>query len=419
MENTVSSTFKIPEPNKAGFLSAYGKLAKRAEKLGIPAPEFTMFGPYLEPLSGEENEGRMMNFFYISVSGSAPKLNGWRLAASIDSLPCEDGTRVTFLRTVPGETLPDRFRGEWTGECDHCGFSRTRKNVFVVAHDDGRYTQVGSTCLKDFLGWDNPTDIASWFTWLGDLARVGEDMERYGCSRESQFVSLTEILSTAAAVLDNSPWVSSKAAREREDLTPTHMIVSSRMFRYGHSDQSWREICEEFPIENRHHEEGEAIREWGKTLSGETDYAYNVRALCSAGVAPWRGFALAVSIAYIYRKEQETLRVTQETTLNEHFGSVGSRFKGIILRPNGMRAFEGGYGISHLLTFKTSEGCIAKWFASGDGYLQFTGEGGKLLTDSWFRVDATIKGHEEWKGMKQTMLTRVSVKGEVPSPAAS
>src|SRR5699024_12772450 len=71
----------------------------------------------------------------------------------VDALP--NDTFVVISAPGVDETIDSS--GYTVGTCHHCQINRYRTNTYVVRHDDGTQKFVGSTCLKDFLGWDaNP-----------------------------------------------------------------------------------------------------------------------------------------------------------------------------------------------------------------------------------------------------------------------
>lgn len=87
---------------------------------------------------------------------------------------------------------------------------------------------------------------------------------------------------------------------------------------------------------------------------------------------------------------------TQETY---HFGTVGERveLKAKLTKRNG---FDSMYGVTYLYTFKDAEGHVFIWKTAN--YLEC--QDGSELT-----LKATIKDHSEYKGTKQTQLTRCKV----------
>src|ERR1035437_5142960 len=114
----------------------------------------------------------------VTISGEPPCYDGWTFLASLDFDP-EIGLVVN---TAPGVEKIDRT-GLADGECQHCGTNRYRRHCYLVRNEDGKQMQVGSTCIKDFLGWSaNPVFICTEKI-LDDLGMgIGSspDDERYG-----------------------------------------------------------------------------------------------------------------------------------------------------------------------------------------------------------------------------------------------
>ena len=74
---------------------------------------------------------------------------------------------------------PEAFGTAW---CEHCGLRRRRKATFVVVHvDSGELRQVGSGCLRDFLGGHDPDRACRQAEYLalarGEL-KAAEDTTR-------------------------------------------------------------------------------------------------------------------------------------------------------------------------------------------------------------------------------------------------
>src|SRR5258708_22793012 len=101
----------------------------------------------------------------LIVEGVAPKIAGWSFLAT----PSWDGG-VLVTRTVPGfdgRIDPGSVQDQW---CDHCRTRRERYDTYLVQGQDGERKQVGSTCIKDFLGQAfQPSWVASHGSELDDM----------------------------------------------------------------------------------------------------------------------------------------------------------------------------------------------------------------------------------------------------------
>ena len=88
--------------------------------------------------------------FEVELGGDAPSYNGWSFLATLDW----DEHAGLVTRCAPGvEVVVDRD-ALVAGWCDHCRTTRTRKATYLVRNEEtGVQLQVGSSCIKDFLGW--------------------------------------------------------------------------------------------------------------------------------------------------------------------------------------------------------------------------------------------------------------------------
>ena len=112
-----------------------------------------------------KNQIRMVD---VTVSTEIVKIGGWTPVATL-SFTGSDNRPMIY--EWAGQTLPKEMRKN-TPECQHCNKIRSRKNVYVMVNEDGDYTQVGSSCVRDFIGYD-PKAIAEAEMFQKALRDVG------------------------------------------------------------------------------------------------------------------------------------------------------------------------------------------------------------------------------------------------------
>jgi hypothetical protein len=147
------------------------------------------------------------------VLSGAPSVvvNGWRFVAVIQH---EEGGLVA---AVPGNEGLDlsAYRAA-RATCDHCSTSRNRKDTYLVRNEaTGALKQVGSSCLKDFLGQDPflAAMMAEHLAIIDNLcAEWDGEFERVG---QRTVFPAAEFLAITAAVIRNNGWLSRGAAREK------------------------------------------------------------------------------------------------------------------------------------------------------------------------------------------------------------
>jgi hypothetical protein len=186
-------------------------LNKRAARLGLPAITF------VEVERGTRKVDRYnlgLGVFTdeptvtIEVTGHVPCLpGGWKFVGAIEHLGT--GAADEAINLVHGDD--DRLEA-WrsaAGHCDHCKSKRRRSKTVILESEAGELVQVGSTCLKDFLGYHgDPTVIlkATKDLYDDDFWDLGD------ASGSAQILTLAALAAAAAAIRVNGWW-----ARSNED----------------------------------------------------------------------------------------------------------------------------------------------------------------------------------------------------------
>jgi len=134
--------------------------------------------------------------------------------------------------------------------------------------------------------------------------------------------------------------------------------------------------------------------------SNKNDYIHNLSILFKNGSCDHRSLPLLASAVPTYHRETVKFEEKKELKKSEWFGEVGLRneyeFKLLT-----HRSWENNYGsTTHLNRMVDRNGNIVVWFGS-----KKIGPEGE-----WVRCNATIKKHDEYKEVKNTIVTRVFVK---------
>lgn len=393
-------TFKIPERNLGTLTAALGRLDRRAAKLGVPGLTVT-FGERVEVAHRDEITGvtRVRVHIPVTIAGETPKLAGWTFAATLDHAS-EAGN---VLRAVPGAPeIPVAYR-EVGPSCDHCRLPRARRDTYLVVHDDGRWAQVGSTCLIDFLGED-ATRIAARAEFLAIARTLGEECEGFGGGGSDRVLWVETILTIAAAAVTRLGWTSRKV--ERETSRPsTASDVEHELYGPAHCRDHGKHAL--LPPTETEKAEAVAALEWARGLRAEdrtlSDYEHNLVVATASETTGARNLGLLVSIIPAYRRAVEReLRRRRAAETSIHVGTVGKRevFTATLVH---RIEVEGTWGTSSLHKFLTPEGGRLTWFATKE----------RLDTGTTYRLRATVKRHEEFRGIKETVITRAVVEATI------
>jgi len=156
--------------------------------------------------------------------------------------------------------------------------------------------------------------------------------------------------------------------------------------------------------------DAEAALAWitgDENASPKSDYIHSIRVLALRGWVTWKDFGFACSILTTWRLAVERLdevnrREEARRTAaadSDYVGTVGER-RPFDLRVNSIKELPSDWGVTVLHLMEDREGNRFKWWAS-DKRLD-PNESGEYLN-----VKGTIKAHDEYNGVKETVINRV------------
>ena len=393
-----TTTITIRKGSEQEFLAFVKRQNRRAERLGVQPLTITRLNEHI--VAGSEvihNAGdayandvtRPVNYACVDYKidgGPAITLNGWSFVAVVES--SDAGNLFLGLPDLVN-SVPVAFRTSGS-KCDHCQSVRQRKATYIVKHTDGTFKQVGSTCIKDFLGGES---VAAWefngtiWTVLKDWA--DEDMGSGGM-RSDRAWSLVEMLQMSAAWTEKHGYLSrTKADLECKEATVDAIHEYLMPPAPGVSRQPFPEITP------AHIELAGKVVQWMAVGGDGNGYRDNLKVLAGNGYCTERGLGLAVSSVAAYHRELAKLAENAEDRKSVHIGTVGKRevFEVTVDR---VIVSEGNYGTTGIHLMHDTAGNKLVWFASGSW----------LTAGETVKVKATVKAHDERKGVKQTILSR-------------
>jgi hypothetical protein len=384
----------------AEFIATQAKIARineRAAKRGFTG-RFEVTGERIETFSASDIPGFEVTkvFYETTITGETPRYNGWTFLARVDAI----GDSFT-IAAAPGVERVDRDLVR-PGHCDHCEHNRYRKNTYLVVNEEGEVKNVGSTCIKDFLGWQ------------GNFAFISEDeVERdvfgAGHGGGEMTVTVETVLAAAYAAIRAYGFTSTQGyGRSTADVV--RLIV-------GFNRPTEKERAE-MDVLRQYAEEAQAkaatVRDWilSDDFGGNSGYVDNLKAAVSAGEAGWRQIGLLASgpQAYIRHLETAAEREARQAqwaaekaarqaakASSDYLGEVGDKIevKGTI---SAIRYIAGNYGTTVLYTILSEDGNLVKWFSSREALGEQEGV--------QVHIKGTVKAHDEYRGEKSTVLTR-------------
>lgn len=405
---TDNGTYEFPAYNLETLQEEVNRMNRRAAKLGVEpvvirlVREFEIEKTtYRNGLEIKSTQKRVE----VEVLGETPKFEGWSLVAAIERQ--ENGENL--LRAVPGKTVPEAYRTT-DSHCDHCQSDRRRKEVFILAHEDGRFAQVGRQCIADFLGHGSVDNMVAKATWTFDIDKLcGEaDDENFRTGGGEWRRDITEFLAATCIVIRRLGWVSNKMAREQSNDSQATWSTSNIAWRILTDNSKFmREFVVEKQLrsEERDYELAAAALEWARSqpTTGVEDYLYNLGVACRQNNVNWKSIGIVASAVSAYLRHLdriEELNIQRKKNLErKHVGVIGERQGFANVEIKRLRYFDGDFGVRTMVQFETEEGNVLVWWASKE--LKWK-EGDKL------DITGTVDKHDKYNECPQTLLKRVA-----------
>lgn len=359
------------------------KINARAAKRGFTG-RFDLTG---EPGTVTHN-GAEMAVVKATLTGEAPAYAGWQFLAAVDTVG-----EGFVLRTAPGQDASDIDRDALeAGRCEHCKAARARKYTYLVRNvETGEARQVGSTCVKDFTGWQGR------FVFLSD-EDVAADLEGgFGGGGWAPEFTPASVVAVAWAVTRESGYV--KAGDW--DREPTRAVVASYLVG---TDREAAKLRESLTVDWAKGEE--IVKAVSEGMTGDSDYAQNMRVVLAANFIGSRQWGLAASavVAYARMAEDAAKAKAAPAKVTEYLGAEGQKITatGTVTMA---KVIQGYYGSSVLVVVQTETG-IAKMFTTAAWAWD-------VAPGQQVEVSGTVKAREEFRGERQTVLTRPKAKALV------
>ena len=399
-----ATTYTIPLHNVEAVVAALDKLAKRAARKGLPALVYTL-GEVEEVARPCRRDGESATVQARALTVQTPVLRyqGWRLLATLDFTL---GGGEPLVSAAGDVTVPACYRHA-DNSCDHCKADRRRQLCVVLQHEDGRTTQVGRQCVRDFLGHDAEALVAAHDlahdVALACEAAQDEGWTEVGGYRVRPTWDLHVFLAYVAACIRCGGWVSRKTARAYEEAGGYKLATSDEACGVWFRAQAGKSLDNDPRPTDADRETAGAAIAWGAALEPTSDYEHNLRRIADAGCLRHQHAGVAASLVASYlRHVQQLAERARLAATSTHLGTVGARLVLTLTCVGVPRELESDWGVTSLCTFASADGSVVKWFCSGAPPDWF--EDGSTL-----RLRATIKKHDAWRGVAQTVLSRVTV----------
>lgn len=381
-------TITIPYSKQESVTKKLNKLVKKATKYGNADIKFSFSDPYLSEYTDDRGVKRDVKMTDVTVEGDAPVYEGgWTLLARVELF-----SELNLVHEVPNidHKIDGRFRSHGN-ICEHCNKDRKRNNLYVFGGSDSSQVAVGRSCLHDFMGIDNPQMIverAAFFESIKDIS--DEEFTSYF----AESVSVKEVLVYSAAEIRVNGWTSNANAYEygiesTSDRVKQHLINNPK-FKIEVTDIDRKNAAD--------------TADHFKTmeLTGN-NYIDNLCVIMQESAVGLKLVGILASAITAYNRElaQRAEKENKAENPSIHVGTVGERMRNIVVTmTKEIFIGETQYGSKYLYAFNDVDGNEINWFTGHQDIVA----GDKMI------IDASVKEHKVYNGVKQTIVTRAKIK---------
>ncbi len=426
MENIV---IRIHEDNLPIFNEKLADLNKKFEKKNLPLINCSMEKTEMYHVDEWTKEKTPYTLYVATLSSDFNQTNlsgvDVEFCGVVNLVERNENDKIFTFKNINYSSLLANC------SCDKC-HKKIGRNKYLVFSKVGKEVEtrddlvvLGTSCAKDYF----PFSVESYF---GFLESAFEELGSYdefsgsfgGCS--SHYHTLSAIYCATLACSDNLK------CYEKEGVTKGNVLGwlnNLKMDKYTYYRDVYLMPSNPIPFED--------VISWVKDMLDKSteelrsDFEINARSVFFKtlddgtremrheihekymGIAVYAMFASKQNHDKTVAKkiaEEERAKANAEVT---YFGNVGDKFEHEMTFEK-MFGFETMYGYQYILLFRDEENHVFKWSSSRgtyqcwcktngrDGFLEY--EIGKK-----YILKGTIKAHEEYRNVKQTVITRCKV----------
>lgn len=381
-------TYEIHEDNMERLTKKLANIRNKCNKLNA---EFT-FGELGETYKKVKDEmGRIHTARFITVETSGiVHYENWEFIATI-----EHSSPMNIIRSFRSDVeVPQSY---YTADtlCDHCKTKRVRKDTYILRNKEtGEFKQVGKSCLKEFTHGLSAEEVARYISWFDEVIKGEAPMG--GCK---SYDSVKEVVQYAAEAVRMYGFQKADSYGDTTKAT-----VLQQMHHYG----DWeKRISDGFNPDHEGNEElAEKALKWISEQEEDYNYISNLKAVCNKEYCESRDYGLIVSLIPAYNRAMDRVVKVQKRIIEEqksiHVGSVGERITLTNASLKLLTSWDTQFGYTYMYKLTDENGNIFTWKTGK--WLSNTDDLPETVT-----LKGTVKAHSEFRGVKQTELTRCSV----------
>lgn len=403
MEVAIMNTYFIHEANLERLEKRLTTIRNKCRKHGTSF-SYSLTGN-VEFRDYVDESGETIKVKYIEVAAEGKVEHGpWEFVAVLDHKETGNVIR-NFNRSLE---VPERYR-TCGPTCEHCQKIRSRKDTYIIYNTETEeFKQVGTGCLKEYTDGLDAEEVARYIS-LYDTIIKGEAIS--GSGSFERYHNVKEVLRYAFETVKHFGYEKSEdfyygnADRTTRSRTMDYLAVATGATRYMSQKEIERYRNEMDSVSFNADSQKDRVEEslaWISSQESTNNYISNLKVVCSQDWCTGRDLGILVSLVPTYKRaideeiaKAQRAKEREAEKQSEYLGQVGDKITFTTSKIECIWSGENQFGISYLYKMTDTSGNIIMWS---------TDKG--LDLDDNFNVSCSIKKLEDYKGVKQTWVTR-------------
>lgn len=336
--------------------------------------------------------------------------NNWVFGGSVEpsGVDGKNFVNVDLSGENLGFTVPTRYFSLNHCTCDYCKTNRQRNKTYLVVNQEtGEWKQLGKECLKLFVTGIDIDAIATFESFIKDAEDAANPGDEFFYNKGFKFVKIADALALAYAVYRERGYLATRdSVGNPNDLCNKNIVQRKLAQQYGcNSDflnitNSTRDKIDALTVKADINAAKDAIGDVEQLP--DDPYYNNLKVVVANEYIPLNKLGLLVSIPKaIDRYEEEKRRQEEKEKLaaeSNYLGSVGEKISVNFVSGREVACCETQFVLLHIYEFKDANGNAVVWKSSSSKDIPKSGT-----------VTGTVKAHEEYNGIKQTIILRAKI----------
>lgn len=410
------ATYEIWEGRMETLEKRLNTIMNKCRKHGLNFT-YEVTGEVFRDVKDDKGEFHKMRYVVLEVEGKAV-INGWEWLASI-----ERTDKGNLIHSAKDVKVPRKY---YTSDCycEHCKKNVWRKYVYLVRNTKtGAVKQVGKSCLQEYTHGFSAEAVAAYnslFTGLEE-EEGWEPSGGYGFFSKAEYYDVEEITRFMSETIRHFGFVPKSDEGKRATAYRAEDFYNCANNRRSYFtglrgfDQKWfDEVKHSMEKVGFNANSPEAVKEahdaleWIKAQDdSNSSYVHNLKLVVSMGEIRTYHYGILASLIPTWNKSlvREAERKAKEAAEqhSKHVGKEGERITFEVKSTRVVTSWETDYGTMWLVKFVSVDGNVFMWKAST---LNALPDDFELIQT----VTGTVKGHDEFRGVKQTFINRCKVK---------